>query len=79
MAVVRGFILPVRPVQVERPIHRIVEPELDMHRLRPQQPAAISLFRELMRKLMPAGQWAVRSPMRSIAREIEEIWPSGEL
>jgi hypothetical protein len=50
-----------------------------MDRLRRRQLPAVNIFRELMRKLVPAGQWALRLPMRSIAREIEDVWPSSEL
>lgn len=76
MAVVRGVILPSR---IGNPVQRVVEPELDMERLGRRQLAAINILRELMRKLIPAGQREARSPMRSIAREIEEAWPSNEL
>ena len=76
MAVVRDVVLPTR---VTNPVQRVVEPELDMDRLRRRELPARSVFRELMRKLIPSGRWAMRSPMRSIAREIEEVWPSSEL
>ncbi|HKV55234.1 MAG TPA: hypothetical protein VJN94_11415 [Candidatus Binataceae bacterium] len=77
MAVVRGFIFPARIVSQSR---RVVEPELDMNRFRPQQQSPTAhAFRDFMRKLLPGGQSLVRSPMRSIAREIEEAWPSREL
>jgi hypothetical protein len=75
VAVVRGVILQNRPVN---PVRRVIEPELDMARLGPRQLPAVNIFRELMRKLVPAGQRALRTPMRSIAREIEEVWPSKE-
>jgi microcystin degradation protein MlrC len=76
VGVVKGLILPTR---FANPVQRVVEPELDMDRLRRRQLPTVSIFRGLMRRLVPAGQWAVRSPMRSIAREIEEVWPSTEL
>ena len=76
MAAARGDMLPAR---IANPIQRVVEPELDMDRLRRRQLPAVNIFRELMRKLVPVGQWALRSPMRSIAREIEDAWPSSEL
>jgi hypothetical protein len=76
VAVVKAAILPTR---LANPIQRIVEPELDMDRLPDRRLPTVSVFRGLMKKLIPAGQWVVRSPMRSIAREIEEVWPSGEL
>jgi hypothetical protein len=75
VAVVKAVILPTRV----NPGQRVVEPELDMHRLRRKQLTPLSILHELMRKLIPAGQWAVSSPMRSIAREIEEVWPSSDL
>lgn len=60
-------------------VHRVIEPELDMARLRGRQPPAVNIFRQLIRKLVPAGQSSVHSPMRSIARELEEAWPSSDL
>ena len=75
MVVVQGVV----PTRIANPTQRVIEPELDMDRLRPRELPAVNIFRELMRKLLPAGQWTVRSPMRSIAREIEEAWPSSEL
>jgi hypothetical protein len=76
VAVVRGVIFQNRSAN---PVQRVIEPELDMDRLRRRQRPAVNILRELMRKLVPVGPWAVRSPMRSIAREIEEAWPSSEL
>jgi len=75
VAVVRLFTPPAR---MPSGSGRVSEPELDMNRLGPQQSPAASILRELMRKLLPGGNSVVRSPMRSIAREIEEAWPSGE-
>jgi len=76
VGVVRGVVFQNR---IANPVQRVIEPELDMDRLRRRQLPAVNIFRELMRKLVPAGQWVMRSPMRSIAREIEEAWPSNEL
>jgi hypothetical protein len=76
VAVVRGIFSPNRIVGT---VQRIVEPELDMKRPGRKQLGAVHTVRELVRKLVPAGQRAVRSPMRSIARELEEAWPSREL
>jgi hypothetical protein len=77
VAVVKAAtILPIRTVN---PAQRVVEPELDMNRLRRKQLPTVNILRELVRKLLPGGQWAVRSPMRSIAREIEERWPSSDV
>jgi hypothetical protein len=75
VAVVRDFVfadrLPDRP-------QRVVEPELDMNRERSQQWTAVNALRELLRWLLPGADKAVRPPMRSVAREIEEAWPSGD-
>lgn len=75
MAVVRGVFL---LSGIRNPVQRVVEPELDMERFGRRQLAGVNILRELIRKLVPAGQREVRSPMRSIAREIEEAWPSNE-
>jgi hypothetical protein len=76
VAGVRGVIPSSRTANA---VGRIVEPELDMQRLGRKQQVALNVLRELLRRLVPAGERAVRSPMRSIAREIEEAWPSDEL
>jgi hypothetical protein len=76
VAVVRGLVFPAR---IANPSGRVIEPELDMNRLPSRQSPARSMWRELLRKLLPGGGSLVRPPMRSIAREIEEAWPSGEL
>jgi microcystin degradation protein MlrC len=76
VAVVRDVVFQNR---IANPVQRVIEPELDMDRLRRRQLPAVSIFRELMRKLVPTRQWVMRSPMRSIAREIEEAWPSNDL
>jgi hypothetical protein len=73
--VVRGVVFQNRIVN---PVHRVIEPELDMDRFWQRELSAVAILRELMRKLLPVGQWAVHSPMRSIAREIEEAWPSSD-
>jgi hypothetical protein len=69
----------VIPTRIANPVQRVVEPELDMDRFRHGQLSTVGVFRQLLQKLLPAGHWAVRSPMRSIAREIEEVWPVREL
>jgi len=48
---------------------------MDMKRARAQESAVTSRFFELMRWLVPNGR-PTGSPMRSVAREIEELWPS---
>jgi hypothetical protein len=75
VAVVKRGMVPTR---VADSVRRVVEPELDMNRSQPRQLASAGIFRQLLEKLMPGGQWAMRSPMRSIARELEEVWPSRE-
>jgi len=54
---------------------QVVEHDMDMKRARPQESAVSSRFFELMRWLVPNGR-PTGSPMRSVAREIEELWPS---
>jgi len=54
---------------------RIVEPELDMNRERHQPPILITRIFRIVRWLMPESR-QVGSPMRSVARELEEIFPS---
>ena len=54
---------------------RVVEPELDMKRCGPQESAVTSRLVELVRWLASSGR-PTGSPMRSVAREIEELWPS---
>jgi len=56
---------------------RVVEPELDMNRLRPRQRSGFEQLRQWLRRML-LGVGGTRSPMRSIARELEEVWPSGE-
>jgi len=56
---------------------RVVEPELDMNRLRPRQRSGFEQLRQWLRRML-LGVGGARSPMRSIARELEEVWPSGE-
>ncbi|MBV8775093.1 MAG: hypothetical protein JO166_22580 [Deltaproteobacteria bacterium] len=75
MAVVKRVILQTK---IADSVQRVVEPELDMDRMQSRQPPTVGVFRQLLQKLVPAGQSSVRSPMRSIAREIEEVWPSRE-
>ena len=56
-------------------VEQVVEHDMDMKRARPQESAVSSRFFELMRWLVPNGR-PTGSPMRSVAREIEELWPS---
>jgi hypothetical protein len=76
VAGVRGVVFQNR---ITNAVQRVIEPELDMDRLRHRRLYAVALLREVMRKLVPTGQSAVCSPMRSVARELEEVWPSREI
>jgi hypothetical protein len=54
---------------------QVVEHDMDMNRARPQESGVTSRLADWMRWLVPGGR-ATGSPMRSVAREIEELWPS---
>ena len=54
---------------------RIIEPELDMNRERRDPPALITKISRIVRWLLPESR-QVGPPMRSVARELEEIFPS---
>ncbi len=54
---------------------QVVEPDMDMKRAKSQESAVTSRLVGLMRWLVPNGH-PTGSPMRSVAREIEELWPS---
>lgn len=54
---------------------QVVEHDMDMKRAKSQESAVTSRLAELMRWLAPNGR-PTGSPMRSVAREIEELWPS---
>jgi hypothetical protein len=74
VAVVRGFALAGREAEQ---FDRVIEPELDMKRRRPR-PSALGRILEMLRWLTPEGREAVGPPRRSVARELEEAWPSIE-
>lgn len=57
---------------------RVVEPELDMNRLRPDDSSWAGYLREVLRWLLPGTTHAAKAPKRSIGRELEEEWPSSE-
>lgn len=63
----------------ERPeaanLRQVVEHEMDMRRAKPQDSLLTSRLAGLVRWLTPGGR-EVASPMRSVAREIEEMWPT---
>jgi len=56
---------------------RVVEPELDMNRIRPQDSSWIRYLRELVHWLLWGTPSAAKA-RRSIGRELEEDWPSVE-
>ena len=74
MAVVRAFIPSGRISNHMR--GQVIEHELDMNRNGSQPPATFSKLRGWMRWLMP-GSYPVGAPMRSVDRELEDVWPSG--
>jgi len=74
VAAVRDFVLPGR--ETER-FERIIEPELDMNRIRPR-PSALDRLLDILRWLTPIGREVVRPPRRAVGRELEEAFPSAE-
>ncbi len=74
MAVVRAFIPSGRTSNHAR--GQVVEHELDMDRIGVQPSARASKLRGWIRWLMP-GNHPVGAPMRSVDRELEDVWPSG--
>jgi hypothetical protein len=56
-------------------LRQVVEHDMDMRRSRPQESMFTSRLAGLMRWFTPGGR-EIGSPMRSVAREIEELWPS---
>ncbi len=58
-------------------LSHISEPELDMRRHAHVERGALGRVYGMIRKLISDSRGIV-SPMRSIARELEESWPTGE-
>jgi hypothetical protein len=59
-------------------LSHINEPELDMLRQRgAEEIGVMGRLQRIIRKLVSDSRQTV-APMRSIAREMEESWPSGE-
>ena len=58
-------------------LSHINEPELDMCRRPGVERGMLARALNLIRKLLADGRGIV-SPMRSIARELEESWPTGD-
>jgi hypothetical protein len=54
---------------------QVVEHDMDMKRAGSQESPVTARLFGLMRWLAP-GERPTGSPMRSVAREIEELWPS---
>ena len=54
----------------------VVETEIDMYRPAPRQSPVKRRFSDLMRWLMPVVGASTRPPMRSVGRELEEVFPS---
>jgi len=74
VAVARAFILSGRISNGMRA--QVVEHELDMNRIGSRPSATVSKLRGWIRWLMP-GNYRVAAPMRSVDRELEDVWPSG--
>jgi hypothetical protein len=55
---------------------QVVEHELDMNRIGSQPSPTFSRLCGWVRSLMP-GSHPVGAPMRSVDRELEDVWPSG--
>ena len=58
-------------------IARAIETEIDMHRAAPRPSIVAHNFSRLLRWMLPEGN-SMGPPMRSVAREIEEICPADE-
>ena len=74
VAVVRAFIPSNRITNHTR--GQVVEHELDMNRMGSQPSPTVSKLRGWVRWLVPGGR-PVGAPMRSVDRELEDVWPSG--
>jgi hypothetical protein len=74
VAVVRAFIPSGRISNHAR--GRVIEHELDMNRIGSRVSPTVSKLRGWIRWLMP-GSHPGRAPMRSVDRELEDVWPSG--
>lgn len=58
-------------------IARAIDTEIDMHRAMPRRSIVAHNFSRLLRWMLPEGN-SMGPPMRSVARELEEIFPSDE-
>jgi hypothetical protein len=59
-------------------LSHINEPELDMHRHRGIETGTLGRVYGMIRKLI-SDRRSIVPPMRSIGRELEESWPTGDL
>ena len=57
---------------------RVVEPDMDMMRTVPQASSFLKKVSAIFKGLMPANSSAPTAPMRSVARELEEVFPSND-
>ena len=57
---------------------RVVEPDMDMMRTVPEPSSFMKKVSAILKNLMPANSAAPAAPMRSVAREIEEVFPSSD-
>jgi len=74
VAVVRAFIPSDRISNHMR--GQVIEHELDMNRLGSHPSPTVTKLRGWLRWLMPRAH-PVGAPMRSVDRELEDVWPSG--
>jgi hypothetical protein len=58
-------------------VKRVVEPELDMHRVRPEDSSWARYLRDIVHWLFPTAATAANA-RRSVARALEEDWPTAE-
>ena len=56
-------------------IARVVETEIDMNRPAPRPSPVKQKFSDLIKWLLPGGA-STAPPMRSVGRELEEVFPS---
>ena len=54
---------------------RAIDTEIDMRRLAPRRSTVAHNFKKLIRWMTPQGN-SIGPPMRSVARELEEAFPS---
>jgi hypothetical protein len=56
---------------------QVIEHELDMNRQGSRAALRMSRLKDLLRLLTPGGR-AMGPPMRSVDRELQEVWPARE-